>query len=72
MKDQMIYKPDQVAEQAQKLIDIGIENFKKRKGKATNPSGRKQNAVIGFSLRHVFPLLAAHSTRCLMLSRKER
>ncbi len=49
MKHQMIYKPDQAAAQAQKLIDIGIENFKKRKGKATNPSGRKQNAVIGFS-----------------------
>ncbi len=49
MKDQMIYKPDQAASQAQKLIDMGIDNFKKRKGKATNPSSRKQNAVIGFS-----------------------
>ncbi len=49
MKDQIIYKPDQVAAQAQKLIDMGIENFKKRKGKATNPSSRKQNAIVGFS-----------------------
>ncbi|TAN45568.1 MAG: anaerobic carbon-monoxide dehydrogenase catalytic subunit [Candidatus Methanoperedens sp.] len=49
MKDQIIYKPDQAAAQAQKLIDIGIENFKKRKGKATNPSSRKQNAIVGFS-----------------------
>ncbi len=49
MKDQIVYKPEDVAAQAQKLIDIAIENFKKRKGKATNPSGRKQNAVIGFS-----------------------
>lgn len=49
MKDQIIYKPDQVAAQSQKLIDIGIENFKKRKGKATNPSGKKQKAVVGFS-----------------------
>jgi carbon-monoxide dehydrogenase catalytic subunit len=49
MKDQIIYKPDQAAAQAQKLIDIGIENFKKRKGKATNQSSRKQNAIVGFS-----------------------
>jgi carbon-monoxide dehydrogenase catalytic subunit len=49
MKDQIIYKPDQAAAQSQKLIDIGIENFKKRKGKATNPSSRKQNAIVGFS-----------------------
>ncbi len=49
MKDQIIYKSDQVAAQSQKLIDIGIENFKKRKGKATNPAGKKQKAVVGFS-----------------------
>ncbi|MCG2738146.1 MAG: anaerobic carbon-monoxide dehydrogenase catalytic subunit [Candidatus Methanoperedenaceae archaeon] len=49
MKDQIIYKPDQAAAQAQKLIDMGIENFKKRKGKTTNPSSRKQNAIVGFS-----------------------
>ncbi len=49
MKDQIVYKPEEAAAQAQKLIDIAIENFKKRKGKVTNPSSRKQNAVIGFS-----------------------
>ncbi len=49
MKGQIIYEPDDVAAQVQKLIDIALENFKKRKGKATNPSGRVQNAVIGFS-----------------------
>ncbi len=49
MKDQIVYKPEKVAEQAQKLIDIAIENFKKRKGKVTNRSNRKQNAVVGFS-----------------------
>ncbi|MDO9098431.1 MAG: anaerobic carbon-monoxide dehydrogenase catalytic subunit, partial [Candidatus Methanoperedens sp.] len=49
MKDQIVYKPEKVAEQAQKLIDIAIENFKKRKGKVTNKSSRKQNAVVGFS-----------------------
>lgn len=49
MKEQIVYKPEDVAAQAQRLIDIAVENFKKRKGKATNPSGRKQNAVLGFS-----------------------
>src|SRR3990170_4702858 len=49
MKGQIIYKPNEVTAQAQKLIDIAFENFKKRKGKTTNPSGKKQNAVIGFS-----------------------
>ena len=49
MKDQIVYKPEDAAAQAQKLIDIAIENFNKRKGKVTNPSSKKQNAVIGFS-----------------------
>ncbi|MCZ7358965.1 MAG: anaerobic carbon-monoxide dehydrogenase catalytic subunit, partial [Candidatus Methanoperedens sp.] len=49
MKDHIVYKPEDAAAQAQKLIDIAIENFKKRKGKATNQSNRKQNALIGFS-----------------------
>ncbi len=49
MKGQIIYKPDEAAAQAQKLIDIGIENFKKRKGKVTNKSSRMQNAIVGFS-----------------------
>ncbi len=49
MKDQMIYKPEDAAKQAQKLIDIAIENFKKRKGKPANQSDDKQKAVIGFS-----------------------
>ncbi|HEY9205776.1 MAG TPA: anaerobic carbon-monoxide dehydrogenase catalytic subunit [Candidatus Methanoperedens sp.] len=49
MKGRIVYKPEEVAAQAQKLIDMAIENFKKRKGKTANPSGRKQNAVIGFS-----------------------
>ncbi|MCE8423588.1 MAG: anaerobic carbon-monoxide dehydrogenase catalytic subunit, partial [Candidatus Methanoperedens sp.] len=49
MKYHIVYKPEDVAGQAQKLIDIAIENFKKRKGKVTNQSDKKQNAVIGFS-----------------------
>ncbi len=49
MKDHIVYKPEDAAAHAQKLIDMAIENFKKRKGKATNQSDKKQNAVIGFS-----------------------
>lgn len=49
MKDQIVYKPEEAAAQAQQLIDIAIENFKKRKGKPVNPSGRKQKSVLGFS-----------------------
>ncbi len=49
MKGQMVYKPEEAASQAQKLIDMAIENFKKRKGKTTNKSGRKQKSILGFS-----------------------
>ena len=49
MKDQIIYKPEEASAQAQKLIEIALSNFKNRKGKVTHPSGKKQNAVIGFS-----------------------
>ncbi len=49
MKGQILYKPDKVAAQAQELIEIAFENFRRRKGKAANPSGKKQKALIGFS-----------------------
>jgi carbon-monoxide dehydrogenase catalytic subunit len=49
MATQIIYKPEEVASQAEKLIDIAIENFNKRKGKVTHPSDQKQKALIGFS-----------------------
>lgn len=49
MKKQIIYKPEEVASQAQQLIDIAVENFNKRKGKPTHPPDRKQKALIGFS-----------------------
>src|SRR3990172_3411059 len=49
MKDQIVYKPEEVKAQAQMLIELATENFRKRKGKVVNPSSAKQNAVIGFS-----------------------
>ena len=49
MKAQIIYRPEDAAAQAQQLIDMAIENFRKRKGKTTHASDMKQNAVVGFS-----------------------
>jgi carbon-monoxide dehydrogenase catalytic subunit len=49
MKKQIVYKPEEVASQAEQLIDIAIENFNMRKGKTTHPSDRKLKALIGFS-----------------------
>ena len=49
MKGQIVYKPEEVKAQAQMLIELATENFRKRKGKVVNPSSAKQNAVIGFS-----------------------
>ena len=49
MSTQIIYKPEEVALQAEKLIDIAIENFNKRKGKVVHPSDQKRKALIGFS-----------------------
>ncbi len=49
MKKQIVYNPEEVTSQAEQLIDIAIENFSKRKGKATHPSSVKQKALIGFS-----------------------
>lgn len=46
---QIIYKPEEVSKQAEKLIDLAIKNFEKRKGKTTQPSTIKQKALIGFS-----------------------
>ncbi|CAG0991849.1 anaerobic carbon-monoxide dehydrogenase catalytic subunit [Methanosarcinales archaeon] len=70
MKDQIIYKPEDAAAQAQKLIDIAIESFKKRKGKATNPSSKKQNAVIGFSTEACLGALGGTLTPLLDVIKK--
>jgi carbon-monoxide dehydrogenase catalytic subunit len=70
MKDQIIYKPEEAASQAQKLIDIGIENFNRRKGKVTNPSSRKQNAVIGFSTEACLSALGGSLTPLLDVIKK--
>jgi carbon-monoxide dehydrogenase catalytic subunit len=57
MKKQIIYKPEKVAEQAQELIDIAIENFKNRKDKPTHPVERKQKAVAGVSIEACLSVL---------------
>ncbi len=54
LKEKMAYHPEQVEAMADRLIELGIENFKKRKGhvKPLVP-GRKQKAVAGFSTEAV-------------------
>ncbi|WP_066639808.1 anaerobic carbon-monoxide dehydrogenase catalytic subunit [Desulfolucanica intricata] len=53
------YKPPEVASVAEKLIDLGIENFKKRKERniPAKVPGRKQKAVAGFSTEAVVKAL---------------
>jgi carbon-monoxide dehydrogenase catalytic subunit len=51
------YKPELVKEQAEELINIAIENFKKRKGKPTRVPKRKQEAIVGFSIESILDAL---------------
>ncbi len=57
VEDSLDYKPELVKEQAEKLIDIAIENFKKRKGKPTRVPKRKQEAIVGFSIESILEAL---------------
>jgi carbon-monoxide dehydrogenase catalytic subunit len=43
------YKPEEVGEQARRLVDMALENFSRRRGRATHVPTRKMNAVVGFS-----------------------
>lgn len=56
-KKQIIYKPDKVEEQAQELIDIAIENFKRRKGKLTHKVDKRQKALAGISIEACLSVL---------------
>ncbi len=60
MKEQIVYKPEHVAAQAQQLINIAVDNFNKRKGKTTHPSDRKQKALIGFSTEACLSVLGGN------------
>ena len=51
------YVPEQAAEQAQQIIDIGIANFIERKGNETNPVERRQEIMTGFSTEAVLTAL---------------
>ncbi|MFW5898366.1 MAG: anaerobic carbon-monoxide dehydrogenase catalytic subunit [Candidatus Saliniplasma sp.] len=51
------YDPEKVEEQALKIIDKAIENFKNRQGKETNVPQHKQNIVTGFSPESVVEAL---------------
>ncbi|MBS3816167.1 MAG: anaerobic carbon-monoxide dehydrogenase catalytic subunit, partial [Candidatus Thermoplasmatota archaeon] len=47
------YKPEKAEEQAEKIIDMAIENFKEREGKETNVPENKEEIVTGFSPKSV-------------------
>lgn len=52
------YHPAEVGAMADKLIDLGIENYKKRNGKVTaKVPGKIQKAVAGFSTESVLKVL---------------
>lgn len=51
------YVPEQVAEQAQRIIEIAIESFKERKDKPRNPVLDRQEIMTGFSTEAVLGAL---------------
>ncbi len=51
------YVPEKVAQQAVQLIDMAIENFKTRQGKATAGGLKKTKIVTGFSTESVLAAL---------------
>ncbi len=51
------YKPEKAEEQALKIIDKAIENFKGRKGKPTNVPDYKKEITTGFSTESVLEAL---------------
>jgi carbon-monoxide dehydrogenase catalytic subunit len=57
VENSLDYKPELVKEQAEELINIAIENFKKRKGKPARVPKRKQEVVVGFSIESILDAL---------------
>ncbi len=57
VEESIDYKPELVEEQAEKLIELAIENFRKRKGKPARVPKRKQEAVVGFSIESILDAL---------------
>jgi len=51
------YVPEQAEAQAQRIIDIAIENFRERKDKPRHPVGRTQEILTGFSTEAVLGAL---------------
>ncbi len=53
----MDYLPEEVETQAEDLIRLAIENFKKRKGKETHIPLKKEKAIVGISTEAVLKVL---------------
>ena len=57
VEESIDYKPELVEEQAEKLIELAIENFRKRKDRPARVPKRKQEAVVGFSIESILDAL---------------
>lgn len=51
------YRPEEVGEQARRLVDMALENFERRRGKETHVPASVMNAVVGFSSDAVLEVL---------------
>jgi len=51
------YRPERVAAIAGQLIDLAIENFKRRKGKETFVPPQRTKAIVGFSIESILAAL---------------
>ncbi len=65
IEHEIYYDPEKVEEQALKIIDIAIENFKERKGKDTDVPDYKQKITTGFSTESVVEALGGDLTPLL-------
>jgi len=51
------YRPEKAAEIAGQLIDLAVENFKRRRGKETFVPPQRRKAVVGFSTESILKAL---------------
>ncbi|MEJ5293399.1 MAG: anaerobic carbon-monoxide dehydrogenase catalytic subunit [Candidatus Methanosuratincola sp.] len=51
------FMPEEVSRQAEELVNLAIDNFKKRKGSSSSVPMEKRNAVVGFSIESILEAL---------------
>ncbi len=57
VEESLDYKPELVKEQAERLVELAIENFRRRKDKPARVPERRQEAVVGFSIESILEAL---------------